>query len=571
MADIAEPAESDSEKAKVSKNTQATAEVQSAISFLQKGSMLTKVRSVGRHYQRYFYVDTTSLMLAYSGSKKFRKRPGQGQIPIKYIAEIREDDRSPSHKQENVSRFTLVVGEQMKTLTLIAPNADTKDKWVRGLRYLVTKRSVEDPVKQERMWLEECFGKADKNRDGVLDKDEIVHLLKSLNVSSKVASYVKERASAQKLNIDEFVTLYKEFSGRKELEDLFQQYAGDHAGMTISELSEFFRKEQRQRFTDSELEALLARSEQCPKLKEQNLLSQVGFNIMFFLPELNIKRMKCRSVYQDMTQPLSHYFINSSHNTYLEGHQLYGNSSSQQYDRVLTHRCRCVELDVWDGDDGKPVIYHGYTLTSKVLFKDALKAIEKRAFKKSNYPVILSLENHCSVEQQVRMAKHLRKVFGDNLLVEPLPEDSTALPSPEQLKGHVIVKGQKLPAYSELTESDSDEAAEIDDEEVQNRVKKSRRREKLAQELSDCVVICQKMSFKSFEESAKSTFVNLSSFNENKALKLTEKDGGCQYVQHNAHQLSRIYPAGSHMDSSNYDPIPLWMAGCQVGLSVVIF
>lgn len=43
--------------------------------------------------------------------------------------------------------------------------------------------------------------------------------------------------------------------------------------------------------------------------------------------------------------------------------------------------CRCVELDIWDGSDGEPVIYHGYTLTSKILFKDAIQAIKDYAFK----------------------------------------------------------------------------------------------------------------------------------------------------------------------------------------------
>lgn len=40
-----------------------------------------------------------------------------------------------------------------------------------------------------------------------------------------------------------------------------------------------------------------------------------------------------------------------------------------------------MELDCWDGSDNEPVIYHGYTLTSKILFKDVIKAISEHAFK----------------------------------------------------------------------------------------------------------------------------------------------------------------------------------------------
>ena len=39
-----------------------------------------------------------------------------------------------------------------------------------------------------------------------------------------------------------------------------------------------------------------------------------------------------------------------------------------------------------------------------------------------------------------------------------------------------------------------------------------------------------------------------------------------RFVLYNKRQLSRIYPAGSRVNSSNYDPVNMWNCGCQIGV-----
>jgi len=61
-----------------------------------------------------------------------------------------------------------------------------------------------------------------------------------------------------------------------------------------------------------------------------------------------------------------------------------------------------------------------------------------------SYPVILSIENHCTIPQQRNMATAFRDVFGDMLLTDTIDANATVLPSPNQLKRKIIIKASNF-------------------------------------------------------------------------------------------------------------------------------
>lgn len=68
-----------------------------------------------------------------------------------------------------------------------------------------------------------------------------------------------------------------------------------------------------------------------------------GFTDFLISPDNAAFSEQNDSIWQDMTRPISEYFISTSHNTYLVGHQLVGVSTIEGYIRALLHSCRSVE------------------------------------------------------------------------------------------------------------------------------------------------------------------------------------------------------------------------------------
>ena len=70
-----------------------------------------------------------------------------------------------------------------------------------------------------------------------------------------------------------------------------------------------------------------------------------------------------------------------------------------------------------------------------------IDVIQAYAFSKNPYPVTLSIENHCGLEQKARLAQIMRNTFGDMVFVVP---DDDVLPSLRQLKRKILVKGLRI-------------------------------------------------------------------------------------------------------------------------------
>ncbi|XP_022090598.1 1-phosphatidylinositol 4,5-bisphosphate phosphodiesterase beta-1-like isoform X3 [Acanthaster planci] len=259
--------------------------------------------------------------------------------------------------------------------------------------------------------------------------------------------------------IEDFFTFYMRLISQKELDKVFQGLgAKNKPYLTTQQFIKFLNDEQR----DPRLNEILYPFYDVPRARElitefepnkafmkKGQLSVDGL-LRYLLSDKNsVVGPDAYLLCHDMEQPLAHYFINSSHNTYLTGHQLTGKSSVEMYRQALLCGCRCVELDCWDGKtaEEEPIITHGYTMCTDVSFKEVIEAIKETAFKTTDFPLILSFENHCSPKQQAKMANYCRTIFGDALIVDPLDtnpiEVGVALPSPSALRGKILVKNKK--------------------------------------------------------------------------------------------------------------------------------
>uniref|UniRef100_A0A8C2SSR7 Phosphoinositide phospholipase C n=1 Tax=Coturnix japonica TaxID=93934 RepID=A0A8C2SSR7_COTJA len=442
--------------------------------------------------------------------------------------------------------------------------------------------------------------------NGKIDLDATVKLLEKMHVPfdpAHVKHVFKKTVDKQKIatiNMEDFRAIYRAIVHRTEFHEIFCAYSQNRKDLADTELIEFLKKEQfiTEGTATTALEVIL-KYEPIDEVRNRRQLSFEGFIRYLSSEDCTIFRKEHRTVYQDMNHPLCDYFISSSHNTYLVSDQLIGPSDLNGYISALLKGCRCLEIDCWDGSNNDPVVYHGHTLTSKLTFSSVIHAVDKYAFVASDYPVVLSLENHCSPKQQERMAEYLLSILGDKLLTSTISKTAiTQLPSPEELKFKILIKNKKSGTIEETMlrkgEDTHGQTGEVSDEEITSsddevdeesplrpkrgsskrksegrstpppRKKAKAKKVKIAMELSDLVIYTKSEKFVSFEHSmANQKCYENNSIGEAKAHKFVKHEAN-QFVSHTSRFLTRIYPKGTRADSSNYNPQEFWNVGCQM-------
>ncbi|KAJ7623411.1 1-phosphatidylinositol-4,5-bisphosphate phosphodiesterase 1 [Roridomyces roridus] len=564
----------------------------------------------------------------------------------------------------------LLSNAEHKLLHILAPTREMRILWESTLRKfrLELLHSADNADLRETVWARRYWKGANKGGDQTLTLDEVQSMCKRLAVNLSPAELEKmfneaDTTHRKSLDFEDFKRFVKLLKRRPELEALYKKFCNE--AFDFSAFEKFMKQPQKSTLNSEQLKALFdkyAASRAAPANPSQALAPAVS-------PPSAVPAVPAPSTVQvpppsaattpatvpppstapstapstlsppsparvmsledfssflvsqdnapthpesnDMTMPLSSYFISTSHNTYLVGNQLVGVSTVEGYVRALLSGCRSVELDIYDGPH-EPRVFHGSTLTSAVSVRDVCDAISKYAFISSPYPIILSCEVHCGLAQQDMLVDIFSKAFGSALVSAPVEQHPkiTMLPSPEALKGRILIKTKNLYIAAELAkakkaaagtqpahlEADLPSSSESSDGESEAKVVMSeikeemhelktkwqelrskgkatltgsksepKRKAPMSMALASLLVYTVGVKCRGINKNEQYAPEDVFSLSEKSATRMIKEASGMEnLIRHNLTNLVRIYPKGIRIDSTNYEPHQYWAVGCQL-------
>ncbi|KAF3480068.1 1-phosphatidylinositol-4,5-bisphosphate phosphodiesterase 1 [Arthroderma uncinatum] len=637
---------------------------------LQRGCTLIKVNKLKKKPMT-FYLDFDSGKMFWNLSNPSKR------VYIDDIKEIRlrqdarmyrEEHRIPEEFENRW--FTIIYNNSegsknraVKTVHLIAPNESMFELWTTTLENVARYRiglmvglagSVESESILNAHWQREMSrrGGAQDVKSGEgesLDSEGIGNLCHSLhiNCSKEMLRVLFARADTSgtgRVNFAQFKEFINRLKYRKDLKDLYDRLVIDDVhGMTLDNFLDFIHYTQREDVENNRdyWVSVFEKFVRKAKLRSQSqpdATSPDDAPLRMSLDAFsNFMISTSNGIYPShvpapkFDHPLNDYFISSSHNTYLLGRQVAGFSSTEAYVTALQKGCRCVEVDCWDGADGRPIVSHGRTMTTSVLFADCISVINHYAFLSSDYPLIISLEVHCNPEQQIAMTNIIKNTFKERLVLESLREEWPILPTPEALKHRVLIKvktsdevidtgpasapiglvsvnvGRKrsssspfMPptvmedplhnfpplsspptigsgadaapptlnrrAFTATSVCSTSEESDIGQGSAAiQKEKKRSQKSRIVKDLADLGVYTRGYKFHNFHSPESKRFNHVYSFAE-RAFEGICRDPESKALleSHNRRYLTRVYPSGFRVRSSNFDPNIFWRRSVQM-------
>jgi len=461
----------------------------------------------------------------------------------------------------------------------------------------------------ERMWRA-----ADKDGSGQLSKQEIRLLLLKLNLppitekkfTAMFAVYDKDGSG--ELSREEAAGLFASLQSFPDVSDIFQTYSSNGQVMTLADVhrlmtevggdgEDAIRVERLQAMVvkaEAACQPLNAAADAAAAAATADAAAAAAVATVAAAAETNPFTLSCAGLARlladpvdngpmvaasvNTTYPLSHYFVNSSHNTYITGNQFSSAASAEAVRSALLRGVRVIELDVFDYGLSV-VVSHKNSLVSTVLFEDCVRAIAESAFTVSEYPVILTLENHCGTEGQRRLVETLRRVLGPLLYDHDwegdayvtADEDGNGATAAERM-GDDEGEGDEVEANTNATATAHEQGPDswLSPFELRRKVVL---RDKAKGRIPELLQLCyiKNYALKARADAKlglvfpKRDCATSSSVEEGKLNnKLAVEGGALAFAEYCRDHLVRSYPAGMRVDSTNYSPEQYWAAGLQI-------
>ncbi|XP_047270765.1 phosphoinositide phospholipase C 2 isoform X1 [Capsicum annuum] len=353
-----------------------------------------------------------------------------------------------------------------------------------------------------------------------------------------------------------------------DIKNIFNRYSDECGVMSVEKLHHFLIEVQKEKNASLEDAQIIINNHGDPK--HTGLHLDAFFKSLF--SDINPPIDPKLGIHHDMTAPLSHYYIYTGHNSYLTGNQLSSDCSVVPIIQALQRGVRVIELDIWPNSDKDDIdVLHGRTLTAPVALVKCLRSIKEHAFSASEYPVVITLEDHLTPDLQEKVAEMITQTFGDMLFAPS--ECLKELPSPESLKKRVLISTKPPKEYllsKEVKEKDDlkkdaeqhnvDEGEDDEDDEGDSKSEKS-----ATSEYKRLIAIHAGKG-----KGGLSDWLRVDP-NKVRRLSLSEQEleravdtRGKEIIRFTQQNLLRIYPKGIRVDSSNYDPLVGWMHGAQM-------